>query len=80
MNTYKIYARKTRIIVNTPDRPDEDVEMAVDVNHADLAQLLAAAPDLLDAARLAAIQLKHSADFSPALSKLLAAIAKAEGK
>lgn len=49
LTKYKISARNTRIIVNTPDRPEEDFEMAVDVNHADLAQLLASAPSLLNA-------------------------------
>jgi hypothetical protein len=76
MNKYTITAKGSRILVN-------DDAMAVDVNHADLAQLLAAAPELLDAARLAneeLLALGVGSSASPAIRALWAAIAKAEGR
>lgn len=80
MNKYKITARGSRLLVN-------DDAMAVDVNHADLAQLLAAAPEMLESLRELAFVAESVAhlrgmekDILPMTEKARAAIAKAEGR
>jgi hypothetical protein len=88
MQKYKISARNTRIIVNTPDRPDEDSEMAVDVNKPDLACLLSAAPDLLSVlesivGRTKPAHLFEGITIAPTIQQIQAAqtaIAKAKGE
>ena len=74
---YNITAKNTRLIVN-------DGEMAVDVNKADLAQLLSAAPELLvalkDLLHWAAIPSDGSKNAVMLRDQAIAAIAKAEGK
>lgn len=71
---YNITAKNTRLIVN-------DGEMAVDVNKADLAQLLAAAPGMLNALReieTLAREIKRSSAANAIVSKCIDAIKAAD--